>query len=277
MHLDKGHGDAGSKALEQKLAKALVALKPFRLNKSCIRVPKKDSEIGAGGFGIVHRAVLQKWPFAPKVHVAVKKFHTTGEWEELLRVALALVQELNVWAKLNHPNILPLVGFHLNSSLEEAWLVSPYATNGNLFEYLERTRLGLDTRLELAKDTAKGLGYLHTRSPPICHGDVKSFNVLNGTSGHAMLCDFGLAEATDPSIVSSKSRSMNEGGTIRYWSPELFDDDSHPTLHSDVWAWGCLLLEVGGDQIPAAFFVVMSILFADYHQTSTILRHPAGT
>ncbi|KAG8908757.1 hypothetical protein FRB99_002995 [Tulasnella sp. 403] len=238
----KGHNNSASlKALEDKLAEALVALKPFCLKKSWIRVPKKGSEIGVGGFGVVHRAVLQKWPFAPKVQVAVKKFHTNGEWEELLRVALVLVQELDVWAKLNHPNILPLNGFHLSSNLEEAWLVSPYATNGNLFEYLERTRLALDTRLELAKETAKGLEYLHTRMPPICHGDIKSLNVLIDSSGHAMLCDFGLTKATDTSTAATP---RNDGGTIRYWSPELFDDDSYPTLNTDIWAWGCLLLEI---------------------------------
>ncbi|KAG8899006.1 hypothetical protein FRB99_006973, partial [Tulasnella sp. 403] len=239
MHtLSKDAKDANTTTLEKKLAEALVGLKPFRLNKSWIRVPKEDSEIGVGGFGIVHRAVLQKWPLAPKVHVAVKKLHTKGEWEELVHTALALVQELDVWAKLDHPNILPLLGFHLSSRLDEAWLVSPYASNGNIFEYLERTQLGLDSRLELAKDTAKGLEYLHTRTPPICHGDIKSLNVLIDTSGHAMLCDLGLAKATDASVVSTKSKSTNDGGTIRYCSPELFDDGSQPTLKSDIWAWG---------------------------------------
>ncbi|KAG8893610.1 hypothetical protein FRB99_001848, partial [Tulasnella sp. 403] len=244
MHTQgKESKDTNTKALEKELAKALAALKPFFLKSSWVKFPKKDSEIGVGGFGVVHRAVLQKGPFSPKIHVAVKKFHTIGQREELLRVALALIQELNVWAKLDHPNILPLVGFNLSSSLEQAWLVSPYATNGNLFEYLEQTQPGLDKRLELAKDTAKGLEYLHTRTPPICHGDIKSLNILIHGSGHAMLCDFGLAKATDASAVSTKSSSMNDGGTIRYWSPELFEDDSHPTLESDVWAWGCLLLE----------------------------------
>ncbi|KAG8908157.1 hypothetical protein FRB99_008700 [Tulasnella sp. 403] len=233
-----------TEALERKLAEALANLKPFCLNKSWIRVSKTDSEIGIGGFGIVHRATLQKRPFAPKVHIAVKKLHTIGEWEDLLRVALALVQELDVWTKLNHPNILPLLGFHLSSGLNEAWLVSPYESNGNIFEYLERTQLGLDGRLELAKDTAKGLEYLHTRIPPICHGDIKSLNVLIDVSGHALLCDFGLAQAADVSAVSTKSRSANDRGTIRYWSPERFEEDSHPTLKADIWAWGCLLLEI---------------------------------
>ncbi|KAG8902091.1 hypothetical protein FRB99_004845 [Tulasnella sp. 403] len=248
--MDKG-AKSGIKELEKQLATALIALKPFRINKSWIHLKKKNSEIGVGGYGVVYRAVFQKHLFATKTVVAVKKLHTIGDWEKLLRVALALVQELDVWAKLDHPNILPLRGFHLSSGLDEAWLVSPYAPNGNIFEYLERTNLGLDERLELAKDTAKGLEYLHTRTPPICHGDIKALNILINALGRAMLCDFGLAKATDASVTKEQTTtSANTGGTVRYWSSELFDSGAQPTLESDVWAWGCLLLEITTGQPP---------------------------
>ncbi|KAG8894006.1 hypothetical protein FRB99_001576, partial [Tulasnella sp. 403] len=237
-----GSGNGDIKALEQQLVRhlpgntplstlkdlvketALVSLKPFRLNRSWIKVPKKNSEIGVGGYGVVHRAILQKWMFAPKAHVAVKKFHTFGDREKLLPITLGLVKELEVWAKLDHPNVLPLVGFHLSPRLDEAWLVSPYATNGNVFEYLERTNLGLDERLEL-------------------------LNVLIDTSGHAMLCDLGLAKATDASGGGEAPTTNNNGGTVRYWAPELFENNC-PTLKTDVWAWGCLLLEIITGEAP---------------------------
>ncbi|KAG8898807.1 hypothetical protein FRB99_007140, partial [Tulasnella sp. 403] len=67
----------------------------------------------------------------------------------MLEQQLALVRELEVWAKLDHPNILPLVGFHLSSELDEAWLVLLYASNRNVFKYFERTNLSLDNCLEL--------------------------------------------------------------------------------------------------------------------------------
>ncbi|KAG8898144.1 hypothetical protein FRB99_007638 [Tulasnella sp. 403] len=82
-----GSGNLDIKALEQELAKAITLLKPFLLNKSWIKVPKKKSEIGMGGYGTVHRAVLQKRLFAPKVTVAIKKFYTPGDWEKRLRIA----------------------------------------------------------------------------------------------------------------------------------------------------------------------------------------------
>ncbi|KAG8905502.1 hypothetical protein FRB99_008847, partial [Tulasnella sp. 403] len=156
------------------VAKALASLKPFHLKRSWISIPKKDSEIGAGGYGTVHRGVLQKGLFASKTTVAVKKLYTTGSQGKRVEVALDLVRELTVQSTLNHPNVLPLIGFHLSKTLEEAWLVSPHAVNGNVYDYLERVGPGMEARLELAKDTAKGLDYLHTRVPPICHGDIKA-------------------------------------------------------------------------------------------------------
>lgn len=37
-------------------------------------------------------------------------------------------------------------------------------------------------------------------------------------------------------------------GTMRYMSPELIRADGGNTTQSDVWAWGCLFLEVSFDQ-----------------------------
>ncbi|KAG8895094.1 hypothetical protein FRB99_000769, partial [Tulasnella sp. 403] len=158
-----------------------------------------------------------------------------------------LVRELRVQSTLNHPNVLPLLGFYLSVSLDEAWIVSPYAAKGNIYEYLEHTSPGMEKRLELAKDTAMGLVYLHTRSPPICHGDIKALNILVGANDRAMLCDFGLSKALEEVTMAANT---NHIGTSRYRSPELFIDGNCPTLESDVWAWGCLLLEVVTSRIP---------------------------
>ncbi|KAG8895253.1 copper transport protein ctr1 [Tulasnella sp. 403] len=202
----------GRKQLESELATSLASLKRFRLRRLWIDFPKQGSEIGVGGYGTVYRARLQKRMFSSKIDVAVKKLHTTGDWEKRLSVSLALTRELLVWATLDHPNILPLLGFHLSVKLDEAWLVSPLAPKGNIYEFLEREHPALEQRLELAKDTAKGLEYLHTRSPAICHGDIKAVNVLIGADDHAMLCDLGLSRTENTSITTG----LNAGGHPPY-------------------------------------------------------------
>ncbi|KIO17100.1 hypothetical protein M407DRAFT_85297, partial [Tulasnella calospora MUT 4182] len=42
-----------------------------------------------------------------------------------------------------------------------------------------------------------GLEYLHSRKPPICHGDLKSLNILVSSSYRAIITDFGSARVLD--------------------------------------------------------------------------------
>lgn len=59
-----------------------------------------------------------------------------------------------------------------------------------------------------------------------------------------MLCDFGLARVLEE-VPSGLTTSKVTLGTPRYASPELvMEDDPLRDLPSDVWAWGCLVLEV---------------------------------
>ncbi|KAG8917545.1 hypothetical protein FRC01_002381 [Tulasnella sp. 417] len=49
---------------------------------------------------------------------------------------------------------------------------------------------------------------------------------------------------------SGLTTSRSTKGSIRYMSPELFQDNSKHTLESDVWAWGCTAFEVLTGNIP---------------------------
>ncbi|KAG8926262.1 hypothetical protein FRC00_003063 [Tulasnella sp. 408] len=164
--------------------------------------------------------------------------------------APALTRELKVWAKVKHSNVLELVGYYLSAHYDCAQLVSPYMENGNITEYIKRTQADIETRLGFVRGITSGMEYLHSRDPPICHGDLKPANVLISDKPDAVLCDFGLAtfNSGDPSGLTT-SRTIK--GATRYMSPELFDDDeSKHTLESDIWAWGCTIFEVITDSVP---------------------------
>lgn len=68
-------------------------------------------------------------------------------------------------------------------------------------------------------------------------------NTLANEHHRAILCDFGLALVQDdfPTGLTTSSLTL---GTIRYASPELMEGNNRRTLRSDIWAWGCLALEV---------------------------------
>ena len=51
--------------------------------------------------------------------------------------------------------------------------------------------------LDLLRQVAKGMAYLHGCAPPVLHRDLKADNVLVNTEGRAVVCDFGLSRFRD--------------------------------------------------------------------------------
>ena len=60
--------------------------------------------------------------------------------------------------------------------------------------------LGWGRRLALALEAAKGMLYLHSRSPPVLHRDLKSANLLVDKDWHARLADFNLSRVMDSAL-----------------------------------------------------------------------------
>ena len=78
------------------------------------------------------------------------------------------------------------------------------ARKGNARAIKELTWL---KRLEMMRDVAAGMHYLHTRKPPVVHGDLRSPNLLlDLTIDHAQpryhvkIADFGLARCVLPPL-----------------------------------------------------------------------------
>jgi serine/threonine protein kinase len=115
------------------------------------------------------------------------------------------------------------------------------------------------------KGVVDGVVYLHDRSPSIVHGDLKPVraststslvldppqtqgNVLIDDAGKPKICDFGLARILETISGSGLTTTSEHTGTTRYLAPELVTSEESvpPTLASDLYALGCLGLEVGG-------------------------------
>ncbi|KAG8971948.1 hypothetical protein FRC05_010483 [Tulasnella sp. 425] len=185
-----------------------------------------SSEVGSGKYGEVLLGTLDGSSQTP-TSVAVKELRTVGTRGVRKRVALRLARELKIWAKVNHPHILQLVGYYLSDDYETARLISPFMTNGNVSQYLEKLQVGVLERMNIA-------------------------NILMSDNLQAVLCDFGLASFVEESGISTgltTSRSIK--GSIRYMSPELLlEEDAKHTLESDIWAWGCTVFEIVTDCAP---------------------------
>eukprot|EP00913_Durusdinium_trenchii_P032943 g30840.t1 len=93
----------------------------------------------------------------------------------------------------------------------------------------------------------EGVMFLHGQRPPFVHRDLKSANVVLDLELNAKLCDLGITECMERTHISRKDA---EAGSPRYMSPELFCRSGKLTEKMDIWALGCLAMEVITGRVP---------------------------
>jgi len=174
-------------------------------------------KIGEGEFGIVYKA---KWYGTV---VAVKVLKETGA------VALGDFRtELNVLQKVHHPHTVQFLG--AVTKTEPYMIVTEYMPGGSLTDVFKASRkLTIWRAVQLALDCARGLAYLHSRSPQaVIHRDLKPANMMLGghkiyNSQHKALClseigvmkiaDFGLSKSLKMPKPKKKDASTSRGST----------------------------------------------------------------
>ncbi|WOK96392.1 hypothetical protein Cni_G05099 [Canna indica] len=198
----------------------------------------EENLLGKGGFGRVYKGTLKNGEV-----VAIKKMdlppcrQVDGERE--FRV------EVDILSRLEHPNLVTLIGYCADG--KDRFLVYEYMPNGNLQDYLNGIReakMDWPLRLKVALGAARALAYLHSSSAvgiPVVHRDFKSTNVLLNENLEAKISDFGLAKLMpNGEDIYATSKLL---GTFGYFDPE-YASTGKLTLHSDVYAYGVVLLEL---------------------------------
>ncbi len=84
------------------------------------------------------------------------------------------MNEMRVLSRLRHPCITTVMGAVI-SSIHEPMLVMEYMDYGSLHDLLRNETMyaGGEIILQIVRDIAQGLRYLHSSKPPILHGDLK--------------------------------------------------------------------------------------------------------
>ncbi|EIW81662.1 kinase-like protein [Coniophora puteana RWD-64-598 SS2] len=216
--------------------------------------------VGGGGFGDVFIGVWASGDGASqKVAIKTVRLHHGGDSARVLK---KFKLEANVWAELSHANIAPFLGIatDLGPRPDILSVISPWYEHGSLYAYYERewTRgrreVPRKQRDNFMLGVLSGLVYLHTRSPPVVHGDLSMSNVLIDSAGQPRLADFGLALVVDTPGFTTVSVS----GQAKYMAAELLQSAPPPamgglsasfsapkkTKETDLWAFGILALEI---------------------------------
>ncbi|KAI4296346.1 hypothetical protein L6164_036312 [Bauhinia variegata] len=195
--------------------------------------------LGQGTMGNSYKAMLNDGPT-----IVVKRLRDLKpmDKEEFMRIMLLI-------SDLQHPNLLPPIAFYY--SKDEKLLLYKYAENGSLFLRLHAGRDGTripfkwSSRLSVARGIARALEYLHLNTKVnniVPHGNLKTSNVLLGKNNTVFVADYGLSSLVAQPIAA---QSM-----VVYKSPD-YGYARRVTKQSDVWSYGCLLIELLTGKISA--------------------------
>jgi serine/threonine-protein kinase len=160
-------------------------------------------------------------------------------------------REKSIHERLSHPLIVGFEGYLPPMPNRRAQIVTEFVPNGSLADHLpsapgaEFNQLTGGTRIAIVvTGIVLAMRYLHFCR--IIHRDLKPQNILLDWDWNIRICDFshavmadacGDAKSDEPASLTSPP-SMD----IRYTAPESIN--GLPTLKSDVFSFGSVLLEV---------------------------------
>ncbi|KOO34968.1 serine threonine protein kinase 1 ctr1 [Chrysochromulina tobinii] len=205
------------------------------------------------------RAALEGVRVIPFTELKLHELIGTGGFADLRtlpreRKALeGFCKEIALMQRLQHPNVLSLVGVSITSSGQLS-VITDYLMRGSVFQLLHPTptpagqlAIGVPLPRVLAMcmmgDCARGMGYLHSLSPSIIHRDLKSQNLLVAPDFSVQVADFGLSREC------LHQAAMTRVGSVQWAAPEVLLGQSY-SHKCDLWSFGVVCWEVLTARVP---------------------------
>jgi serine/threonine protein kinase len=185
--------------------------------------------------------------------VAIKTFRPNGSAKSTKEQQKMFLSEVEMLRRLRHPRLLRFLGACVGED-QILYIVTEYMPGGTIFELLhtEKAALMPVDRFRLALHVNEGVAYLHSQEPPVVHRDLKSPNIMvdkTPLGWTAKIIDYGLAESLMKTHVTLPP-GKGVQGSAGYMSPECFVAPVRLTIKVDIWALGCILIEVFGGKPP---------------------------
>uniref|UniRef100_A0A8D3E0L4 Cyclin-dependent kinase-like 2 n=1 Tax=Scophthalmus maximus TaxID=52904 RepID=A0A8D3E0L4_SCOMX len=168
--------------------------------------------------------------------VAIKKFVDSDDDKTVKKIAL---REIKLLRQLRHGNLVNLLEVWKR---RRRWYLVFDFVERTLLDDLEHNPSGLDlnTSQQYLYQILSAAAFCHQQN--IIHRDIKPENILVSQGGVVKLCDFGFARA----LASPAEGNVYTDYVATRWyrAPELLVGDIKYGKPVDVWAVGCLLVEM---------------------------------
>ena len=231
---DGGGGTNEPKAASTVILRALdesIAAGPLAATELDVGQLTLGMSIAEGEFAEVFRGRLwgQK--------VAVKQLKTMRDGATAASVQAELRHEATILAGLSHPSVLTLIGY----TPAPAQLVLE-VLHGTVYDLVRAGTAHCDGGLlGPLIDILSGCAYLHARSPPLLHRDLKPPNVLyDEARGACKICDFGTALELPADPAHHPFECI---GSALYLAPEV-EAEAPYGLPADVFSFAVLAYEL---------------------------------
>jgi serine/threonine protein kinase len=205
-----------------------------------------ESQLGAGGMGVVYRAHDTKLERTVAIKVVGERLSSEPSARE------RLLREARTASALNHPHTCTV--HEVGEADGQVFIVMEYVEGRPLSALLSESRPS-EMVVRYGIQIADALAHAHERG--VVHRDLKTGNVMITPEGRAKVLDFGLAKrlpAEDLSEQPTRSEdSLTQAGqvvgTLHYLAPEVLRGQP-ADARTDIWALGVLLYELVTGVLP---------------------------
>jgi eukaryotic-like serine/threonine-protein kinase len=212
-----------------------------------LRSYRIESKLGAGGMGVVYKAVDSHLDRTAAIKVLVASAFSADREKRF-------IQEAKAASSLNHANIVTIYDIDTQEidGTSVRYIAMEFVPGETLDHLIGRKGLGVRTALKYASQIADALAAAHAAG--IVHRDLKPSNVMVTPQGLVKVLDFGLAKLNDQTqadafaeTVHGDGASLTEEGTIlgtvAYMSPEQADG-KRVDSRTDIFSFGSVLYEM---------------------------------
>lgn len=212
-----------------------------------LRSYRIESKLGAGGMGVVYKAVDTRLDRT----VAIKVLAASGVTPDREK---RFVQEAKAASSLNHSNIITIYDIDTQEIEGKTvrYIAMEYVAGETLDHLIGRKGLAVRSALKYASQIADALAAAHAAG--IVHRDLKPANVMVTPLEVVKVLDFGLAKLSEEGqadafaeTLHGDGASLTEAGTIlgtvAYMSPEQADGKK-VDARSDIFSFGSVLYEM---------------------------------